>query len=171
MADLISLIVTTYNRPDALQAVLAALACQTDRAFEVVIADDGSSPATGAVVEHWRSRLGVALHHVWQPHHGFRAAEMRNRAILVSRGEYCIFLDGDCIVRSEFIATHRKLAQRGWFVTGNRMLLSPATTDAVLRVGLQPQTWATGEWFRQRLSGGVNRMAATLKLPSGHCAS
>ena len=70
---------------------------------------------------------------------------MRNRAILVSRGEYCIFLDGDCIVAiSEFIATHRKLAQRGWFVTGNRLLLSAAITDAVLRAGVQPQTWTTG---------------------------
>jgi glycosyltransferase involved in cell wall biosynthesis len=167
MAGLISLIVTTYNRTDALQAVLAALARQTDREFEVVVADDGSGPSTGALIEHLRSRLGVPLDHVWQVDCGFRAAEIRNRAILASRGDYCIFLDGDCIARSDFIASHRKLAEPGWFVTGNRVLLSPAVTDAVLRDHLQPEIWPGTQWVRQRLRGGVNRLAAVLKLPLG----
>jgi glycosyltransferase involved in cell wall biosynthesis len=167
MAGLISLIVTTYNRPDALGAVLAALARQTDRGFEVMIADDGSGPATAALVDHWRSRLGVPLTHVWQMDRGFRAAEIRNRALLASRGDYCVFLDGDCIARSDFIASHRKLAQRGWFVTGNRVLLSPAVTEAVLCERLAPERWPSAEWARQRLRGGVNRLAAVLKLPLG----
>ena len=123
--DLISVIVTTYNREDALEAVLSALSRQSDRGFEVVIADDGSGSGTAAVVERWRSRLGVPLGHVWQADRGFRAAEIRNRAILACRGDYCIFLDGDCIVRPDFVATHRRLAEPGWFVTGNRVLLSP----------------------------------------------
>ena len=38
----ISVIVTTYNRVDALGAVLRGLDHQTDRDFEVIIADDGS---------------------------------------------------------------------------------------------------------------------------------
>jgi glycosyltransferase involved in cell wall biosynthesis len=167
MAGLISLIVTTYNRPDALQAVLAALARQTDRGFEVMIADDGSGPATVALVDHWRSCLGVPLTHVWQMDRGFRAAEIRNRALLASRGDYCVFLDGDCIARSDFIASHRKLAQPGWFVTGNRVLLSPALTGAVLRERLAPESWTSAEWGRQRVRGGVNRLAALLKLPLG----
>src|SRR5262245_58906989 len=123
--ELISVIVTTYNREDALDAVLAALSRQSDRAFEVVIADDGSGPSTAAVVESWRSRVGVPLSHVWQADRGFRAAEIRNRALLVTRGGYCVFLDGDCIARPDFIATHRRLAEPGWFVTGNRVLLAP----------------------------------------------
>jgi glycosyltransferase involved in cell wall biosynthesis len=167
MSGLISLIVTTYNRADALQAVLAALARQTDRGFEVVIADDGSAPSTSALVDHWRSRLGVPLSHVWQVDWGFRAAEIRNRAILASQGDYCIFLDGDCIARPDFITKHRQLAEPGWFVTGNRVLLSPAITDAVLRDRLQPETWTAAEWIRQRLRGGVNRLAAVLRLPLG----
>ena len=58
---------------------------------------------------------------------GFRAAEIRNRAILAARGMYLIFLDGDCIVRPDFVAAHRRLAEPNWFVTGNRVLLSPET--------------------------------------------
>jgi glycosyltransferase involved in cell wall biosynthesis len=167
MSGLISVIVTTYNRADALEAVLAALARQTDRQFEVVMADDGSGPATSAVIDRWRSRMGAPLSHVWQVDRGFRAAEIRNRAILASHGDYCIFLDGDCLVRLDFIARHRRLAERGWFVTGNRVLLSPALTETVLREGLHPDTWTAGEWVRERLRGGVNRLAAVPRVPLG----
>jgi glycosyltransferase involved in cell wall biosynthesis len=165
--DLISVIVTTYNREDALEAVLSALSRQSDRGFEVVVADDGSRPLTAALVDRWRPRLGVPLSHVWQINCGFRAAEIRNRAILSSRGDYCIFLDGDCIAPADFVATHRKLAEHGWFVTGNRVLLSPTLTAAVLREDLRPEVWSASDWIRQRLRGGVNRLAAVLRLPLG----
>jgi len=165
--DLISVIVTTYNREDALEAVLSSLSRQSDRGFEVVVADDGSRATTGAVVERWRPRLGVPLDHVWQMNCGFRAAEIRNRAILVCHGDYCIFLDGDCIAPADFVATHRRLAERGWFVTGNRVLLSSTLTAAVLSDDLRPETWSAPGWIRQRLRGGVNRLAAVLRLPLG----
>jgi glycosyltransferase involved in cell wall biosynthesis len=167
MSGLISLIVTTYNRVDALAAVLAAVARQADRGFEVIMADDGSGPETRSVIDCWRSRIGVPLSHVWQQDHGFRAAEIRNRAILASRGEYCIFLDGDCLVRPDFVARHRRLAERGWFVIGNRVLLSPALSAAVLRDGLRPELWTAREWVWQRLRGGVNRLAAVSRLALG----
>ena len=63
--ELISVIVTTYNRDDALEAVLSALSRQGDRRFEVVIADDGSAAATAELVNRWRTRIGVPLSHVW----------------------------------------------------------------------------------------------------------
>ncbi len=165
--DLISVIVTTYNREDALEAVLSALSHQTDRNFEVVVADDGSGPTTAALIQRWQPRLGVPLAHAWQVDWGFRAAEIRNRAILTACGDYCVFLDGDCIARPDFVAAHRRLAEPGWFVTGNRVLLSSELTAAVLRDGLQPQAWRLSEWIGQRRRGGVNRLAAVLPLPLG----
>ena len=165
--DLVSVIVTTYDREDALAAVLAALSRQSERHFEVVVADDGSGPATAAVVDGCRPRLGVPLGHVWQPHRGFRAAEIRNRAIVTCRGDYCVFLDGDCIVPPDFLATHRRLAERGWFVTGNRVLLSPDLTAAVLREDLRPEAWSLSQWMGERRRGGVNRLAGVLRLPLG----
>ncbi|MET0630452.1 MAG: glycosyltransferase family 2 protein [Xanthobacteraceae bacterium] len=167
MPELISVIVTTYNREDALEAVVSALSGQTDREFEVVVADDGSRPTTAALIERWKGRLGVPLSHVWQADRGFRAAEIRNRALLAARGDYCIFLDGDCIARADFVATHRRLAERGWFVTGNRVLLSRELTAAVLREGVLPQTWNLAQWINRRAQGGVNRLAAVLRLPLG----
>ena len=167
MADLISVIVTTYNREDALDAVLRSLSHQSDTDFEVIVADDGSGPATTAMIESWKLRLGRSLGHVWHKDDGFRAAEIRNLAILASRGGYCVFLDGDCIPRPDFIATHRRLAQTGYFVTGNRVLLSPALTDQVLREKLKPEEWNFAGWLGKRLSGGINRLSAVLRLPLG----
>ena len=167
MAELISVIVTTYNRDDALAAVLRSLARQTDRDFEVIVADDGSGPSTAALVEAWLARVGRRVAHVWHADEGFRAAEIRNRAILAAHGGYCVFLDGDCIVRPGFVAAHRRLAERGWFVSGNRVLLSPALTARVLRDELAPERWSLARWLAERLRGGVNRIAALLHLPLG----
>jgi glycosyltransferase involved in cell wall biosynthesis len=167
VAELISIIVTTYNRADALAVVLRSLAAQTDRDFEVVVADDGSGPATAATVASWKARVGHRVEHVWQEDRGFRAAEIRNRAILNARGGYVIFLDGDCIVRPDFVATHRRLAEPGCFVTGNRLLLSQALTAKVLREQLEPERWGLGRWIAERWRGGVNRLSAILHLPLG----
>jgi glycosyltransferase involved in cell wall biosynthesis len=164
---LISVIVTTYNREDALDAVLRALAAQSDRDFEVVVADDGSRQSTAALVNEWKAKLGRPLERVWHEDKGFRAAEIRNRAILAARGAYCIFLDGDCLARSDFVATHRALAEPGWFVTGNRILLSPELTARVLKDKLTPESWSLAAWLAQRAVGGVNRVSALLRLPLG----
>jgi glycosyltransferase involved in cell wall biosynthesis len=167
MRELISVIVTTYDRPDALDAVLRSLARQSDRMFEVVIADDGSGPATAAVIEAWRPRLGVPLVHVRHEHRDFRAAEIRNRAILASRGAYCICLDGDCLVRSDFIAAHRRLAEPGRFVAGNRVLMSRATTEAVLRGRLEPEAWSLPNWVVPYARRSINRLLPLIRLPLG----
>jgi len=167
VADLISVIVATYNRPDALDAVLRSLARQSDSSFEVLIADDGSRPDTAAVVAQWQGRIGRRLVHVWHPDDGFRLAEIRNRAIVAAAGTYCIFLDGDCLARGDFVAAHRALAERGWFVTGNRVLLSCELTQRVLSENLEAERWTATQWLAARLSRGINRMAPLLSLPTG----
>ncbi len=167
MTELISVIVATYNRPDALDAVLRGLAHQTDRAFEIVIADDGSRPETAQAVERWAAATDLAITHVWHEDRGFRLAEIRNRAILRSRGAYCIFLDGDCIPRADFVAAHRRLAEPGWFVAGNRVLLSRALTERVLAARIAVENWGLAEILRRRLSGDINRIAALLSFPLG----
>ncbi len=121
---LISVVVATYNRPDALAAVLRSLGKQDDRQFEVVVADDGSRSDTADAVKHAQATLPVPLTQVWQEDTGFRLAAVRNRATAIARGDYLIYLDGDCIVRRHFVRAHRDLAESGWCVTGGRVLLS-----------------------------------------------
>jgi glycosyltransferase involved in cell wall biosynthesis len=167
ITELISVILSTYRNESALDASLRGFARQTDRNFEIIVADDGSGPATRDLVAQWAARLVVPLKHVWQEDRGFRLAEIRNRAIFACRGNYCIFLDGDCIVRSDFVASHRRLAERGWFVTGNRVLLSSDLTAAILREGLQPESWGIARWIAERGRGRLNRFAPMLRLPLG----
>ncbi len=166
LSELISVIVTTYNRQDALAAVLRALARQTDDNFEIIVADDGSGPATAEVIRRCSPQF-KRLGHVWQEHRDFRAAEIRNRAILDARGELCVFLDGDCIPRPDFVAVHRRLAEPGWFVAGNRVLLSRALTERVLREHLEPELWPLSQWVALRLRGEINRIQPLVSLPLG----
>ena len=166
-ARLISVIVTTYNREDALDACLRSLAHQSDQEFEIVIADDGSRSDTASVVEAWALRLPVPVKHVRHEHIGFRGGEIRNRGICASTGDLCIFLDGDCLARADFVAAHRRLAEPGWFVTGNRILLSRALTETVLAKKMSPEAWDVGTLIIERLRGGVNRLLPALSLPLG----
>ena len=165
MTELISVIVTTYLRPDALDAVLRGLDAQADRDFEVIVADDGSGPETAALVAGWQKHMPVA--HVWQENKGFRAAAIRNRAVQQSRGAICIFLDGDCIPRPDFVAQHRRLAEPGWFVAGNRILLSAELTGEILRDKLPAERWGIGQWISLRQKGRINRLSPFLSLRLG----
>jgi len=164
---LISVILTTYQREDALDAVLRGLAAQSDRGFEIVVADDGSGPQTRTLVERRAAELGVPLAYVWQEDRGFRAGEVRNRGILASRGDYVIFLDGDCIPRRNLVAVHRRLAEPGWFVTGNRVLMSRELTEQVLARPSEIEHWSALDWIVLRRRGKINRLAPLLRLPLG----
>ncbi|NBW77491.1 MAG: glycosyltransferase [Betaproteobacteria bacterium] len=173
--DLISVVVTTYNRSDALLCVLSGLACQTDHNFEVVVADDGSSLAHQRVVMNSGQSQQLDLTHVWHPDVGFTASKARNRGVAVSKGTYIVFLDGDCVPNVDFIAQHRRLAQSNCLVNGSRVLLSPALTSLVLKmqsttsqnanISLMGRSWAY--WLQKRLLGDINKLTHLLRLPNG----
>jgi glycosyltransferase involved in cell wall biosynthesis len=163
---LITVIVTTYNRPDALVAVLRGLKRQSDRDFEVLVADDGSRDETRAAIACEAVDSPVPVRHLWQADEGFRAAAARNKGIAAARGDYLIFLDGDCVPQRDFIARHRALAEPGRTVTGSRILLSEGFTKAALSGGLDVAE--VGGWLRRRLRGEVNKLLPfVLRLPDG----
>jgi glycosyltransferase involved in cell wall biosynthesis len=143
------------------------LARQTDRDFEIVVADDGSGPQTRALIGRWVADIGVRLEHIWQEDRGFRAGEARNRAVLAARGDYCIFLDGDCIPRPDFVAVHRALAEPGWFVTGNRVLMSRELTERILAQASEVERSSLSAFTALRRHRKINRLAPLLSLPLG----
>jgi glycosyltransferase involved in cell wall biosynthesis len=165
--DLISVIVSTYNREDALDVALRALSRQSDRNFEIVVADDGSGPATARIVREWAAKTTLPIKHVWHDDRGFRLADIRNRGIRASAGTYIVFLDGDCLARRHFVAAHRRLAEPGWFVTGTRILLSAELTDRILQQGLEPESWGLARWLMPRCQRQLNRFAPLLELRLG----
>lgn len=163
-ARTISVVITTYNRPDALEAVVRACFMQNDKNFEIIIADDGSTANTHALVQGLAAASPVPLRHVWQPDQGFRAAMARNRGTLAAGGEYIIFLDGDCIPQRDFIARHRALSQPGYLVSGSRILMSERLTRRVLEQNIDLGKVGPGARLGWRLRGDLNKTLQPLGL-------
>lgn len=161
----ISVIVTTYQRPRALDRVLASLAAQDTAPTEIIVADDGSGPETAALVGDWQARMPCPLLHVWQEDAGFRAAGARNRGVAASGGQYLVFLDGDCLVFPDFIRRHLALAEPGHLVMGSRILCSPALTERVESGHASPTEWSWSNWLVARWRGEVNRVFPLAYLP------
>jgi GT2 family glycosyltransferase len=164
-SHLASVVITTYNRSDALLAVLDGLALQTDRNFEVVVADDGSLPAHLTAVFESPVARNLRVTHVWHPDVGFTASRIRNRGVTASSGEYIIFMDGDCVPEVDFIAWHKLLARTGFFVNGSRVLLSAELTSRVL-MGIEKicdrSPWF---WALQRVQGHASKLSGLIRLP------
>ena len=132
VGDSLSVVVSTYEWPEALDAVLRALSDQSDQRFDIVVADDGSAFETAAVVDEWREVLGDRVEHVWHPHRGFRQALARNRGASAARGDYLVFLDGDAVPRRHFVRALKASMRSGWFVAGRKLELSRALTERVI---------------------------------------
>ena len=154
---MISVLLATYNWPQALKLSLESLRSQTDLDFEIIIADDGSTSSTKELILATQINFPVKITHLWQEDQGFRKTSILNQAIETSTGEYLIFLDGDCIAQPDFIAQHRKLAQANHLVTGSRILLNDELSKQLL-------TWPhwdfkkfTDKLLSYRLSGGINK--------------
>ena len=128
----VSLIITTYNRPDALLLVLRSIEGQITLPYEVIIADDGSTNDTKEVVTSFQEKSDIRVIHSWQEDSGFRAAKSRNKAIAKATGKYIILIDGDMILHPEFINDHINNTQSGYFVQGSRVLLTQDKTKQTL---------------------------------------
>jgi glycosyltransferase involved in cell wall biosynthesis len=163
----ISVIVTTYNRPSALNAVLKSLSLQTKLPTEVIIADDGSRDKTRVLIKSWQSKIACPLIHVWQKDKGFRAARIRNLAALSVKGNYLIFLDGDCIVFPDFVSQHMYLAEENFMVMGSRILCSPIFTHEIEGNELWPGVFKVSEWLKTFIKKDINRIYPLLRLPDG----
>lgn len=162
-----AVIVTTYNRPDALAAVLEGFCSQTDQDFALVVADDGSTEETAAVVCSFERRNAMPLAHVWQEDRGFRAAAIRNRAVASTNADYIVFTDGDCVPSRDFVKSHKRLAEPGYFLGANRVLLTEAFTSRVLSEQIPIHAWSWMDWARSWSRREVYRFLPLVQLPDG----
>ena len=165
MSTTISVILTTYNRPNALNKALESLYLQDEIPHEIIVADDGSSSETTNLINCWQPKMKCPLLHVWQEDQGFRAAGIRNLAVAASSGSYLIFLDGDCIVFPKFIRNHKLLAEEGHMVMGSRILCSPNLTKKIELGFVSPTSWRYFDWLKAKLTHNVNRIFPLLTLP------
>jgi glycosyltransferase involved in cell wall biosynthesis len=130
----VSLIITTYNRPEVLLLVLKSVERQTTFPEEIIIADDGSNNNTKELIDNFKKTTSLRIIHSWQKDDGFRVAKSRNKAIAQSSADYIILIDGDMILHPEFIQDHIKNAEIGYFIQGTRVLLSKELAREVLDI-------------------------------------
>jgi glycosyltransferase involved in cell wall biosynthesis len=130
---LVSLIITTYNRPDALLLVLHSIGLQTKLPDEIIIADDGSQESTNRAINNFQKTSNLNIVHSWHEDYGFRAAESRNKAIANSIGDYVVLIDGDMILHPNFVQDHINNLQIGYFIQGSRALLTKRSTKEALK--------------------------------------
>ena len=159
-----TVIVTTYNRPDALREVIRGFTHQEDLRFDLIVADDGSEDETGSMLKSMADSLPFSLKHVWHEDLGFRAAAIRNKAIVQSNADYLIFTDGDCIPQKNFVKNHKKLAERGWVLSGNRILMSKVMTNELLRERLDWSGWGASNFVINYLRRRINRLLPLVDL-------
>ncbi|MCF8044285.1 MAG: glycosyltransferase family 2 protein [Desulfarculaceae bacterium] len=157
----ISVIVTTYNWPRALERVMEGLFHQTVPPFEIIVADDGSTEETRDLVEKLQEKRGDPVKHVWQEDKGFRVARIRNRAILQTSGEYVVFLDGDCIPERHFIEDHLHLAEQGFFFQGKRVLVNRSLAEDFT----SQCTMDKGYLIRRMLKGELANFHHVFRVP------
>ncbi len=131
----ISVIVSTYNRCDALQVCLTSLFKQTILPDEVIVGDDGSTEETALLITKLQKQAPFPIIHIWHEDKGFRLAMMRNKCVARSTGNYIIEIDGDVFLHPKFIADHIREAGHGIYVKGGRVNLGKELTEKICKAG------------------------------------
>lgn len=116
-----TLVISTYNWPEALDLVLKSVKAQVVLPDEIIIADDGSTADTKQVIERYQNQFSIPLLHVWHDDVGFTKATILNKAIATAQGDYIIQVDGDCIMHSHFVKDHLQFASTGSYLYGSRV--------------------------------------------------
>lgn len=162
----ISFIVLTYNRADALLAVLRALARQCNADHEVLVADDGSNAEQVNFFRQNCPDFKCSIRHVWHPDTGFTASRARNLGAYHSTGDYLVFLDGDCVPGPSFVKAHTALAEKSCFVNGSRVLLSERLTQRVVRREIDLLDQSLAFWTTARFRGDSNKLLHLIGWPA-----
>ncbi|RZJ36244.1 MAG: glycosyltransferase [Flavobacterium sp.] len=159
----ISVIVSTYNAEEWLEKVLVGYSLQTYSDFELIVADDGSRPATKQLIESFAANYPVPIRHLWHEDLGYRRQEILNVAIVEAAHEYILMTDGDCIPRRDFVEVHAHQAEKGKFLSGGYCKLSMKISKAITHDDIESQRCFDLKWLRRIDKVGFSQ---TLKLAS-----
>ncbi|SHI78049.1 Glycosyl transferase family 2 [Mesonia phycicola] len=145
----ISVIISTYNSEDWLEKVLWGYACQDSANFEVVIADDGSKQPTFDLIQRFQKIVNYPIQHVWQDDDGFQKSRILNKAILACKSDYILMSDGDCIPRKDFVSTHLKYREEGFFLSGGYFMLPLDISKMITKETIFSQQCFDVEWLKK----------------------
>lgn len=96
-----SVIVPVYNRRNEVSDLMQSLAGQSDKDFEAIIVEDGSTDRCQDIVDKYTGT--VDCHYYWKENEGRSIA--RNYGIERAQGQYFIFFDSDCVIPGDYFKT------------------------------------------------------------------
>ena len=131
MKKSISLIIAFYNDVMFLEMIFEQLKKQTFKDFEVVIADDGSREDVVKRISQIKDEMPFPVQHVWHEDLGWRKDVILNKAVVASKADYLVFIDGDCIPHHKFLEEHWKYRKEGEVVAGRRVPLIKKISDSL----------------------------------------
>jgi glycosyltransferase involved in cell wall biosynthesis len=151
-----TLIISTYNRTEALELILLSLMTQTVLPNEVVIADDGSGEEIKKMIIDFSKKVSIPIIHVWQEDIGNRKPTILNKSIAQSKYDYIIQIDGDIIMNKYFIEDHLTFIENGFYLFGSRV----NTLQPVLE-----NIYKTKTLHFNFFSKGIQRRGRTIRIP------
>lgn len=143
----ISVIISTYNAEEWLEKVLESYKCQEYTNFEVIIADDGSRLDTKKLIDRYKLDFPVELRHIWHEDLGYRRQELLNKCITQTSYDYILMTDGDCIARKDFVSTHAKFAEKGYFLSGGYLKLDTPTSKMINLNDIKSENCFNTKWL------------------------
>ena len=156
-----SVIFSTYNSEAWLEKTIWGFSVQNEQDFEIIIADDGSKPATKDLIDSLRPQVKIPIVHVWQEDNGFQKSQILNKAIVASNSDYLIFTDGDCIPRKDFVSTHLQYREKGYFLSGGYFMLPMETSLAIKKEDILNQNCFRLDWL---IAHGLKSSFKNIKL-------
>lgn len=146
----VSLIVAVYKDVEGLELILNSCSQQSYTHFEVVVAEDGESKEMKEFINLAREKYAFEILHTTQEDNGVRKSRSQNNGIRASRGEYLIFIDGDCLLYSNFIENHLALSGENNIVTGRRVNLGQNFSQQLRNKEIST-TWLEKHFIRKYL--------------------
>jgi cellulose synthase/poly-beta-1,6-N-acetylglucosamine synthase-like glycosyltransferase len=157
---MISVIVAIYKKLDYLDFILQALERQSYKDFELVVAEDDNSTNTISFLDTARKKYFFPIQHVSQEDKGFRKNKILNAAVVASKGEFLVFIDGDCIPHRHFLKEYAKMINSNLICYGRRAMLSEKYTKQLLQKGSVRALGFFSAWF-----AGSKLMKAAIYMP------
>jgi len=125
-----SLIIAIYNNIRFLDTVLDSLHYQTEKDFEIIIAEDGQNASVKEFINNYP--FEQPWQHLTQKDEGWRKNQAMNQAIVAAKADWLIFIDGDCVLHSRFIEMHLRYAKENCVLAGKRVKLDKTSSNIVL---------------------------------------
>ena len=130
-----TLIISIYNNVRFLKAVLDSLQFQSEKKFEIIISEDGETPAVKEFIDAYN--FEQPWQHLTQKDEGWRKNQALNQAIKAAKTDWLIFIDGDCILHPRFIEMHLRYSGEQNILAGKRVKLDKSTSVKLLNNSLK----------------------------------